>query len=52
MYRGRQQKITDPVEIAQLIAEATALGANKTKIAAKYGISRETLYKYAYKAQA
>jgi DNA-binding phage protein len=29
-----------------MIADATVLGANKTKVAAKYGISRETLYKY------
>lgn len=46
VYRGRQQKITDPTTIAQMVSEATALGANKTKVAAKYGISRETLYKY------
>jgi DNA-binding phage protein len=29
-----------------LIAEAAVIGANKTKIAEKYGVSRETLYKY------
>ena len=46
VYRGRQQKITAPATIAQMISDATALGANKTKVAAKYGISRETLYKY------
>jgi DNA invertase Pin-like site-specific DNA recombinase len=46
VYRGRQQKITDPATIAQMVSEATALGANKTKVAAKYGISRESLYKY------
>ncbi len=46
VYRGRQKKITDPATIAQMIADATVLGANKTKVAAKYGISRETLYKY------
>ena len=45
-YRGRQQKITNPETIAQMISDAMALGANKTKIAAKYGVSRETLYKY------
>jgi DNA invertase Pin-like site-specific DNA recombinase len=46
VYRGRQQKITDPATIAQMVSEATALGANKTKVAAQYGISRESLYKY------
>lgn len=46
VYRGRQQKITDPATIAQMVSDATALGANKTKVAAKYGVSRETLYKY------
>lgn len=46
VYRGRKQKITDAAMIAQVIAEATALGANKTRIAANYGISRETLYNY------
>lgn len=46
VYRGRKQKITDADLIAQVIAEATALGANKTRIASNYGISRETLYNY------
>jgi DNA invertase Pin-like site-specific DNA recombinase len=46
VYRGRQQKITDTATIAQMFADATALGANKTKIAALYSVSRETLYKY------
>ena len=46
VYRGRQQKIADAAIIAQMIADATAVGANKTKIAAQYGVSRETLYKY------
>jgi DNA invertase Pin-like site-specific DNA recombinase len=46
VYRGRQQKITDQSTIAQMVSDATALGANKTKIAAKYNVSRETLYKY------
>jgi DNA invertase Pin-like site-specific DNA recombinase len=46
VYRGRQQKITDTATLAQLIADATALGANKTRVAAQYGMSRETLYKY------
>jgi DNA invertase Pin-like site-specific DNA recombinase len=46
VYRGRQQKITDPETIAQMVSDATALGAIKTQVAAKYGVSRETLYKY------
>ena len=46
VYRGRQQKITDPARLAQMIVDATALGANKTRVAAQYGVSRETLYKY------
>ena len=46
VYRGRQQKITDAATIVQMIADATALGANKSKIASQYGVSRETLYKY------
>jgi DNA invertase Pin-like site-specific DNA recombinase len=46
VYRGRKQKITDATMIAQVIAEASALGANRTRIASNYGISRETLYNY------
>ncbi len=46
VYRGRPRKNTDSERIAQIAAEATALGANKTRVAAKYGISRDTLYKY------
>ena len=46
VYKGRRHKLTDPAVIAQMVAEATALGAIKKKVAAKYGISRETLYKY------
>jgi DNA invertase Pin-like site-specific DNA recombinase len=46
VYRGRMQKIMDTTTIAQMIADAKTLGANKTHVAAKYGISRETLYKY------
>ncbi len=46
VYKGRQHKLTDPAVIAQMVAEAKALGAIKKKVAAKYGISRETLYKY------
>lgn len=46
VYKGRIQKITDPEQLNQLLAEATALGAVKKRVAAKFGISRETLYKY------
>lgn len=46
VYKGRRHKLTDPSVIAQMVSEATALGANKTKVAASYGISRYTLYKY------
>jgi DNA invertase Pin-like site-specific DNA recombinase len=46
VYRGRPKKYIDTERITQIVSEATALGANKTRIAAKYGISRDTLYKY------
>ena len=46
VYRGRKRKLTDPVQIQQIVAEATALGANKSHVAQKYGLSRQTLYKY------
>jgi len=46
VYRGRPKRVQDAERIAQIVAEATALGANKTRIAAKHGISRDTLYKY------
>ena len=46
VYKGRRHKLTDPNVIAQMVAEANALGAIKTHVAAKYGVSRETLYKY------
>ena len=46
VYRGSQPKITDHLLLSQIVEEATALGANKTRIAAKHGISRDTLYKY------
>jgi DNA invertase Pin-like site-specific DNA recombinase len=46
VYKGRHQKITDDMTIAQMIAEANTLGANKTQVASKYSVSRETLYKY------
>lgn len=46
VYKGRQQKVTDAAQIQQIVAEATTLGANKSQIAQKYGLSRQTLYKY------
>lgn len=46
VYRGRPKRVQDAERIAQIVAEACALGANKTRIAAKHGISRDTLYKY------
>lgn len=46
VYRGRPRKHVDAERIAQIVAEATALGANKTKVALRHGISRDTLYKY------
>ena len=46
VYRGRPRRVDDAEHIAQIVAEATAAGANKSRIAAKHGISRDTLYKY------
>jgi DNA invertase Pin-like site-specific DNA recombinase len=46
VYKGRKRKLTDPAQIQQIVAEATALGANKTHIAQHHGLSRQTLYKY------
>lgn len=46
VYRGRPKRLQDTERIAQIVAEATAVGANKSRIAAKHGISRDTLYKY------
>lgn len=46
VYRGRKRKLTDTAQIDQIVAEATALGANKTLVCQKYGLSRQTLYKY------
>ena len=46
VYRGRPKRVQDAERIAQIVAEATAVGANKSRIAAKHGISRDTLYKY------
>lgn len=46
VYKGRKRKLTDPAQIQQIVAEAKALGANKTHIAQRHGLSRQTLYKY------
>jgi DNA invertase Pin-like site-specific DNA recombinase len=46
VYKGRKRKLTDSAQIQQIVAEATALGANKTLVCQKYGFSRQTLYKY------
>jgi DNA invertase Pin-like site-specific DNA recombinase len=46
VYRGRPKRVQDAERIAQIVAEATAVGANKSRIATKHGISRDTLYKY------
>jgi DNA invertase Pin-like site-specific DNA recombinase len=46
VYRGRPRRVDDAERIAQIVAEATAAGANKSRIAANHGISRDTLYKY------
>ena len=46
VYRGRPRRVDDAERIAQIVAEAMAVGANKSRIAAKHGISRDTLYKY------
>lgn len=46
VYKGRKRKLTDPAQIQQIVAEATALGANKTHVAHRHGLSRQTLYKY------
>ena len=47
VYKGSRPKITDPQIISQISTEFHALGVNKTRLAAQYGISRETLYRYA-----
>jgi DNA invertase Pin-like site-specific DNA recombinase len=46
VYRGRPRRVDDAERIAQIVAEARAAGANKSRIAAMHGISRDTLYKY------
>jgi DNA invertase Pin-like site-specific DNA recombinase len=45
-YKGGCKKIRDPALIAHMVGQARKLGANKTRIAAEHGITRETLYKY------
>jgi DNA invertase Pin-like site-specific DNA recombinase len=44
VYRGRKPAL-NAERIAQLREQAAA-GANKTKLAKEFGISRETLYQY------
>ena len=44
MYKGR--KPLDAAKVTELRAEAAKPGAVKAEVAARYGISRETLYKY------
>jgi DNA invertase Pin-like site-specific DNA recombinase len=46
VYRGRPRRVDDAKRVAQIVAEATAAGANKSRIALKHSISRDTLYKY------
>ncbi len=43
-YKGRQP--LDPAKVRKLRAQAAAPGVVKTELAARFGISRETLYKY------
>ncbi len=52
VYRGRPRRVDDAERIAQIVAEATVAGANKSRIAAKHAISRDTLYKYIANHQA
>ncbi|SEO41635.1 Helix-turn-helix domain of resolvase [Nitrosospira multiformis] len=44
VYKGRKPAL-DAEKIAKL-REQTAAGANRTKLAKEFGISRETLYQY------
>lgn len=46
VYKGRRCKLTDPAVIKQMIADASVVGVSKLALCKKYGISRETLYKY------
>ena len=43
-YKGRQP--VDPAKVESMLSDARRPGAVKSEVAAKYGISRETLYKY------
>jgi len=45
-YKGRRCKMTDPAVITQMIEDASAVGVSKVALCKKYGVSRETLYKY------
>ena len=51
VYRGRPRRVDDAERITQIVAEATAAGANKSRTAVKHGISRDTLYKYLARAE-
>lgn len=44
VYRGRKPKLSE--EEAKQLREQAAAGANKTKLAEEFDISRETLYQY------
>ena len=46
VYKGRPKRIDDAERVSQIVSETRTAGANKSRIAAKYGISRDTLYKY------
>lgn len=46
VYKGRPKRIDDAERVNQIVSETRAAGANKSRIAVKYGISRDTLYKY------
>lgn len=46
VYKGRRCKLTDPAVIKQMIADAGVVGVSKLALCKKYGVSRETLYKY------
>jgi DNA invertase Pin-like site-specific DNA recombinase len=44
VYKGRKPKLSG--ERVKQLREQAAAGANKTKLAEEFGISRETLYQY------
>jgi DNA invertase Pin-like site-specific DNA recombinase len=52
VYKGRPKKLEDAAKVAQIVAQATQPGANRTQVAAANKISRETLYQYIRAAQA